>query len=48
MTNLTTDEQGVLDRLDWAHEGIEISKVIRKLRKARFIPPHTRIHARNN
>jgi hypothetical protein len=44
---LTTEEQAILERLDWAHEGIEISKAIRKLRAGRFIPPHTGRHARN-
>jgi hypothetical protein len=39
---MTTEEEGVLARLDWAHEGAEISKAIRKLRaEGPFVPPHT-------
>lgn len=46
---LNAHERGtVLDRLDWSHEGPELSRAIRKARKdGPFVPPHTARHARN-
>ena len=44
---MPTDDD-VLALLDWSHEGVAISKAIRKRRaEGPFVPPHTARFARN-